>query len=603
MFVMCGLAIQALHAQTITSVSPNTAQQGASLTVTITGANTNFGSGTSTKLAFSQGTKTIILPSSIAVNSGTSMDGKFNIPTNAPTGFYLVTVIDGADGTIRLAQGFEVTSNAPQLVSTSPTQAKQGQSLTVTVTGQNTHFGQGTGTMTVALTQGSSTIITAGSVTVNSVTSADASFSIPSSAATGLYNVVVNDPVDGKISLANYFKINSSTATIPTLTSVSPDSGGVGQLVTVTITGKNTNFSAGTNTVTFTQGSNVIKPIYSTVASNTSIQSYINIPATAALGLYDVAVTNSTDGTVTLAKSFKIYNKPPAALVSISPNSGQQGQTLTVTITGQNTSFDKAGLILQVILTQGTSTITPTTTKATSATTISCDFTFKFTDKPGKYDLNTISLQDGYLTKAACFTLYAGIPPTITSFTPDTGSAGNKSTVTVTANGTHFDPTAGKTTVWIALNGTKINAGTVTVYSPTSLSAVINVPSNAAAGNYSFNVADATDGTVTATKPMQISSTSGIGQVNEIFGSITAFPNPFSNNISLNMDLRQSGKINLDLYDISGREIATLYEGTLMSGNNKLTLDLASKNLKPGIYMLKASSASGASSIIRLIKY
>ncbi|MHC4571451.1 MAG: hypothetical protein ACYS0C_05175, partial [Planctomycetota bacterium] len=83
-FLIIGLLFTtptALIAQTLTSVVPDTAQQGESLAVTITGQNTNFtqGSGT-TGVWFSQGSPTVnIFATSFLPSSDTLLSADFDI--------------------------------------------------------------------------------------------------------------------------------------------------------------------------------------------------------------------------------------------------------------------------------------------------------------------------------------------------------------------------------------------------------------------------------------------------------------------------------------------------------------------------------------------
>jgi parallel beta-helix repeat protein len=113
-FLIIGLLFTtptALIAQTLTSVVPDTAQQGESLAVTITGQNTNFtqGSGT-TGVWFSQGSPTVnIFATSFLPSSDTLLSADFDIPGDAAVGLWNMNVQDDIDGTLTLADGFTIT--------------------------------------------------------------------------------------------------------------------------------------------------------------------------------------------------------------------------------------------------------------------------------------------------------------------------------------------------------------------------------------------------------------------------------------------------------------------------------------------------------------
>ena len=209
-----------LAAQTITSIVPNSAQQGESLSVTISGQNTYFSQGTPTAVYSSQGSTTINA-TSFSATSDTLLSATFDIPIDASTGNWNVHV-NGYVGewfwngwywelefvSLELTDGFTITSTvpSPSLISIVPSSAEQGESLSVNITGQNTTFQQGTGTTGVWFTQGTSTI-NASSYSASSDTSLSVDFDIPVDAATGLWDVSVETYIDGVLTLTDGFTI------------------------------------------------------------------------------------------------------------------------------------------------------------------------------------------------------------------------------------------------------------------------------------------------------------------------------------------------------------------------------------------------------------
>jgi hypothetical protein len=82
------------------------------------------------------------------------------------------------------------------ILSVAPDTAYTGEVLWVTITGDQTQFGQGSGTI-VSLEKSGGPTIGAGELNVVSTTSIEAYFSIPSEADTGRYDVVVQeDPIE-----------------------------------------------------------------------------------------------------------------------------------------------------------------------------------------------------------------------------------------------------------------------------------------------------------------------------------------------------------------------------------------------------------------------
>ena len=115
----------------------------------------------------------------------------------------------------------------------------------------------------------------------------------------------------------------------PTVTVVNPGSGWVGETLSVTITGT---YLDEASAVSFGAGITVTN---FSVESETEISASITIAATATTGSRNVAVT-TPDGTATKTGAF-IVNSPLAPSVTgISPDSGEQTETLDVTITGTN---------------------------------------------------------------------------------------------------------------------------------------------------------------------------------------------------------------------------------------------------------------------------
>ncbi len=154
---------------------PNAGQQGQSnLNVVITGQNTQFIQGT-TQVSFGAG----ITVTSVTVANATHVTTVLSIPANAALGFVNVVVTTGTQ-TLTLTNGFMVIAGTPVLTQINPNSGQQGQqNLLVAITGQFTHWVQGT--TRAAFGAG----ITIASLTINSATSAVASLNIDPAAAPG----------------------------------------------------------------------------------------------------------------------------------------------------------------------------------------------------------------------------------------------------------------------------------------------------------------------------------------------------------------------------------------------------------------------------------
>lgn len=288
-FLLSSLA--AFAAPSITSLSPTSGGVGA--TVTITGSNFGSTRGSSTvKFNGTAGTPSTWSATSI----------KLPVPAGATSGNVVVTV----SGVASNGKAFTVLPT-PTISSLSPTSGAPGASVTIT----GTNFGATQGTSTIKFNG------TAATPTSWSDTSIVAP--VPSAATTG--NVVVT--VSGVASTGVGFTV------APSISSISPTSGAVGALVT--ISGKNFQSTQGSNTVTFNGTS-------APPSSWTNTQITVPVPAGASTG--PVVVTAA--GLTSNSKTFTV--KPTPTISSVSPNFGAPGVSITISGTNFGT-------------TQGTSTV------------------------------------------------------------------------------------------------------------------------------------------------------------------------------------------------------------------------------------------------------
>jgi len=54
--------------------------------------------------------------------------------------------------------------------------------------------------------------------------------------------------------------------------------------------------------------------------------------------------------------------------------------------------------------------------------------------------------------------------------------------------------------------------------------------------------------------------------------TVTAFPNPFSDNISFEIEAKQTGKALLEVYTMTGQKIKTVYNGNINPGRQRFTM-------------------------------
>ncbi|MCF8298064.1 MAG: T9SS type A sorting domain-containing protein [Saprospiraceae bacterium] len=300
----------------------------------------------------------------------------------------------------------QIAISTAQTISTiSPTSGNRGQTLTVTVSGQNTHFAQGSGTI-VWFSQGSQTMYP-NTMVPTSNTSMVTNLSIPNNATLGQWNVNAFNTTDGNMTKYSAFTVNINPNP-PQIISITPDSGLVGNNLSVTITGQNTNFQQGTMTYAWiNQGSSTMIQLSSiNVSSNTVLSGQLSIPSNSPLGLYDAGVYNSFDGSLSKPSCFTVYQMPnQPTLVSLTPNSAIINQTNNYTLIGQNTHFTDP--TLNIFFENFVSIITNVTNvNVVSDTEVKFDANFSISSS---WDLHAQSTVDGNLFMGSSVTVTTGI--------------------------------------------------------------------------------------------------------------------------------------------------------------------------------------------------
>lgn len=307
---------------TITSFTPTAGVVGT--TVTITG--TNFSTTPANNTVRFNGT-TATVTASTATTITTS------VPSGATTGKITVTI--GAN-TATSATDFTVTSVLPSITSFTPSSGPVGNA--VTITGTNFSTTAANNTVRFNGTTASVTTSTATSITT----------SVPSGASTGKITVTVG--ANTATSVADF------TVTIPvppTITSFTPSSGPIGNIVTIT----GTNFSTmpANNTVRFNGTT-------ASVMASTATSITTSVPSGATTGKITVTVGVNTASSVA---DFTVTIVPSPTIISFTPIRGPIGNV--VTITGTNFSPMSAN---NTVTFNGTTTSVSASTATSITTTV-----------------------------------------------------------------------------------------------------------------------------------------------------------------------------------------------------------------------------------------
>src|ERR1019366_6300280 len=414
---------------TVSSVAPNNGPVAGGTAVTITG--TNFAAGATVTFGGTAATSVVV------VNSTT-------ITATTPAGSagaVTVTVTNSGGQSGSLTNGFTYIAQ-PTVSSVSPNSGSTAGGTAVTITGTNFVTGA---TGTFGGTAATSVVV------VNSTTNT-ATTPVGSAGA-----VTVTVMVSGQSgSLTNGY----TYVVAPSVSSVSPNSGSVAGGTAVTITG--TNFAAGA-TVKFG----------STAATNVVVVNSTTITATTpagSVGAVTVTVTNSSGQSGSLTNGFTYIAQPTVS--SVAPNNGPVAGGTAVTITGTNFA---AG-----------ATVTFGSTAATNVGVVN-SATVTGTTPAGTGGAVSVTVtnsggQSGSL--ASGFTYIA--QPTVSSVSPNSGSTGGGTAVTIT--GTNF--AAGAT---VTLGGTAAtNVGGVS-----STTITTTPPAHAAGGGTGTGTVNGQSGSLT----------------------------------------------------------------------------------------------------------
>ncbi|MCP4146339.1 MAG: hypothetical protein GY757_01190 [bacterium] len=394
--------------------------------------------------------------------------------TGVAVGAWDVEVTNIDNQAVGLAGGFSVTSTAltPTITSITPNSGINNSIVSITnLAGSDFQTGA-----TIRLQMTNQPDIVGTTVNVTSPNLIRCDFDLTGAVA-GARDVYVENPGGENDSLAGAFLIMNPA---PTITSVSPNSGSNNESVTVTLTG--TNFEAGTLPSLQRADETDIAASAVTLVSSTTLTCAFNLNGATA-GSWNLYVENADEQTGSLADAFTI-TPPTPTITSISPASGANNASVTVTIDGTNFL---AGITAALQRTRA-SDIAGTGVTVVSSTRITCTFDL-IGATLGSWDVFLLNSNGRYVTFTAGF-LVTEPAPTVSVISPASGV--NNGTVTITVTGTWFQTGAMASLQKEVQTDKKkaleiINASSVTVVSGTQLICVFNI-NNAAAGAWDFVV-------------------------------------------------------------------------------------------------------------------
>src|SRR6266850_476865 len=442
----------------IATVTPNSGQQGQNVTLAVAGQFTHFAQGTSQVVIDG------ITVNSVTVTDATSLTAYLTIPAPAAVGSRTLTITTGSE-VATLSSAFSVTPGTAVIVAVSPNTGKQADTVTAAITGQFTHFAQGT----TQLDFGPDFSVTA--LTVHNATSLSAQLAISRTASVGSRHLTVTTAAE-VITLDNAFTVGPGT---PAITTANPNIGRQGDSVTVNINGQFTGFVQGTTQVSLGDGV-IVNSVG--VSSSTGLTAQATVLPTAAIGGRNVTVITGAE-VVTLSNGFTVTARPPV-IATVLPGSGQQGQNLTLAVSGEFTHFAQG--VTQVSI----DGIAVNSVTVTDATSLAVHLTIPAAATAGSRTLTVVTGSE-VATLGNAFSVTPGTA-VITAVSPNTGKQNDTVTVAITGQFTHFSQ--GVTQIDL---GPGLVVTALAVQSSTTLTAQLVISSTAVAGPRDVTVTTASE--------------------------------------------------------------------------------------------------------------
>jgi|GEM_PF-473423 len=236
----------------------------------------------------------------------------------------------------------------------------------------------------------------------------------------------------------------------PTVTSSTPNNGTVNTSVTVTISGTNFYTSTPLPTVKISKTGQTDIPCTSvTGVSATSLTCNLDLTS-AALGNWDITVTNPGNGAGTLAGGFNVHLAPPT-VTNVNPNQGPPSGGTSVTITG--TGFQQSGYQKPITITNSGAAQTNYQVKTT------LDTTSLVTAGKMRSDCGDLRVKGTDASTDIPYWIESGCNSTPVTYTATTGTDRisntataliNNTAITFTTTGTLPAPLTANTTYYVA---------------------------------------------------------------------------------------------------------------------------------------------------------
>ena len=418
------------NAPKLTSISPDSSEQGVGVKTLIISRNTYFTTSGVQHITLIQGNYKIYRTSFLVIND-TALYADFLPVLTAPTGYYDLEVKSNYDDKLLLPKCFTIlpTQKHPEIISITPDSAYQNDFLTVNIIGSNTNFsflGMNPG---ASLRKGAD-YISFSSVTAVNDTLIHGKLTIPPTAPIGLYNVNVYDSMDGKMILEKAFKVVEKP-NLPQVLLTLPDTLIRGEEYMMRIFCRNINFSyAGFLFFRYYFDNDHFQPEVITVIEDSILMGKVKAIEEDASGRYRLVV-RSDDNIFSFESALSVINSTQCPQIKeVTPNRFVVGNDYTIKIIGKNTRFTKAAYQSVRLIYYHTSILNAKSFSVINDTIIEAVFNMPLNLVLGWGKIEVRDSGDMELTYPVEILLPPHYP-VITSVTPNFCKIGEKSTITI----------------------------------------------------------------------------------------------------------------------------------------------------------------------------
>ena len=508
------LTVAAVPSLTSLSTTPATPVASQQFSLTVVG--TNFDTSSAVIVINGPGcTPCTVANSALTAKSATSVTG----PATVGSGSFTIAVQNVATGatsaTLPLIVGSVPTVTS---LSTTPATPLANQQFSLTVVGTN--FDPATAQILITGTGCTPCTVANSALTAKSATSVTG----PATIGSGSFTVAVQNVVTG----ATSGTLPLTVAVAPSLTSLStvPAVPVPSQQFSLTISGANFDPASAQIVITGT-GCTPCTVANSALTAKTATS--VTGPATLALGTFTVAVQNTATGATSATLPLAITNGtgPNVSSLSTTPLLPVAAQPFTITVSGSN--FDPASA--QILFT-GTGcapcTVPNSALTAKSATSVTGPATLA---NSGSFTVAVQNVAASATSGTLPLTVSAPPPPTISSFTPTSGSIGTSVTVT----GTNL--VSGSTSASVALAAQAGGTLSAPIASATATSLTFVIPAGAATGTLTASLAGAnvtSSGTLTIVPSSNFTLSASPASANLITGQSVAYSVQLASNNGFN---------------------------------------------------------------------